>query len=400
MLSEKRHAAGSEMKILYHHRTLGDGAEGIHIREMVKAFRDQGHEVKVIGPTGETPPESSRKSRMLGHVKRLIPHALYEILEISYTGYCFWKTVLAIRSFKPDFIYDRYITFNAGTVLAGKMCRIPICLEVNAPLAKERSVEQDERLAFRKIASRMERWVCSNATQTVVVSTPLKQYLESIGVPHGKCIVMPNGVDTERFAPRARDVALLDKLGIPKDDFVIGFTGILRPWHGLDLLVDAVANMARKGFKVFLLIVGDGPYRKPLEKMVNELGLGQSVCITGRIPHERVPDYVSLFDVAVSPRATFYASPMKVIEYMALGKPVVVPATPNFLDIVEDRLEGITFEEGNIVALEQALACLCKAPELRRELGFRARQKVERRLNWRWNANEVCRRLSACAIDR
>src|SRR5437016_14221302 len=103
------------MKILYHHRTLGDGAEGIHIREMVKAVRELGHEVKVVGPTGEALPEASRKSRLLGNLKRSIPHTLYEFCEIAYTGYSFWKIVREIRAFKPDFIYDRYITFNAGT---------------------------------------------------------------------------------------------------------------------------------------------------------------------------------------------------------------------------------------------------------------------------------------------
>lgn len=382
------------MRILYHHRTLGDGAEGIHIREMVKAFREIGNEVKVIGPIGEKPPESSRKSRMLERVKRMIPHVLYELLEISYTGYCFWKTARAIRAFKPDFIYDRYIIFNAGTVQAGRLFGVPVCLEVNAPLAMERSVEPDERLAFRRTASRMESWICRQATQTIVVSTPLKRYLESIGVPEGKCIVMPNGVDPDRFTPRDKDAVLCNELGISGDDFVVGFTGILRPWHGLDLLLEAFASMVKKGHKAFLLIVGDGPHRKPLEKRAAELGLGRALCITGRVPHAKVPEYVSLFDVAVSPRATFYASPMKVIEYMALGKPVVVPATPNFLDIIDERAEGITFEDGNAAALEQALVCLCQEPELRRQLGVRARQKVERRLNWRWNAEAVCRLFS------
>lgn len=383
------------MRILYHHRTLGDGAEGIHIREMVKAFRELGNEVKVIGPVGEKPPESSRKSRMLERVKRMIPHVLYELLEIAYTGYCFWRTARAIRTFRPDFIYDRYITFNAGTVLAGRMCGIPVCLEVNAPLAMERSVEPDERLVFRKAALRMESWICRHAARTIVVSTPLKRYLESIGVPEGKCIVMPNGVDPDRFTPRTKDAALLDALSISRDGFVVGFTGVLRPWHGLDLLLEAFASMAKKGHQAFLLIVGDGPHRKPLEKRAAELGLGRALCITGRVPHAKVPEYVSLFDVAVSPRATFYASPMKVIEYMALGKPVVVPATPNFLDIIDDRAEGIAFEDGNATALEQALVCLCQEPELRRQLGVRARQKVERRLNWRWNAEAICRLFSS-----
>lgn len=379
------------MRILYHHRTLGDGAEGIHIREMVKAFRELGHEVKVVGPTGEIAPEPSRKSRILEGIKSLAPHTVFELLEMSYSAHCFWNTTLAIRRFRPDFIYDRYITFNAGAVLAGKASCIPVCLEVNAPLAKERSVEPDERLVFSKLASQVERWVCSNATQTIVVSTPLRQYLESIGVPRGKCIVMPNGVDPDRFFPRPRNEMLLEALSVPKDKFIIGFTGILRPWHGLELLIDAVARMLTREAKVFLLIVGDGPHRQPLEQRVTALELAGSVCITGRVPHENVPEYVSLFDAAVSPRATFYASPMKVIEYMALGKPVVVPRTPNFLDIIDDGVNGVTFEDGSVAALENALLALAASPKNCRDIGFHGRQKVETRLNWRWNASEVCR---------
>jgi glycosyltransferase involved in cell wall biosynthesis len=373
---------------------LGDGAEGIHIREMVKAFRDLGHEVRIIGPVGEQGSHESSRSRTLGRIKRVVPAVLYEVLEILYTGYCFAITARAIRAFGPDVIYDRYITFNAGTVLAGRMFRVPVCLEVNAPLAMERSREQDEKLVFRRIASWMEKWICTNATWTIVVSTPLKEYLELIGVPAGKCIVMPNGADAERFAPRQPDALLRERLGIPVDRFVIGFTGVLRPWHGLDLLVTAVSGMAKRGLKVHLLVVGDGPYRATLEKMVEASGLAGLVCVTGRVPHEQVAGYVALFDVAVSPRATFYASPMKVLEYMALGKPVVVPGTANFLDIITDRWEGITFEEGNADSLERALTSLCREPELRRTLGLRARQKVESRLNWRWNAREVCRLVS------
>ena len=205
---------------------------------------------------------------------------------------------------------------------------------------------------------------------------------------------MPNGVNPEYFFPREKNIALLDQLGIPVDGFILGFTGVLRPWHGLDLLLTAVSSLVKQGRNMFLLIVGDGPYRVTIEKMVRELRLEHRVQVTGHIPHNKVPQYVSLFDVAISPRATFYASPMKVIEYMSLGKPVVVPATPNFFDIIDDGLNGITFEEGNLDALEQSLSYLYNAPDLRREIGVRARQKVERRLNWRWNANEVCQLFS------
>jgi glycosyltransferase involved in cell wall biosynthesis len=383
------------MKILYHHRTLGDGAEGIHIREMVKAFRQLGHDVRVIGPVGEAATERGRRSRMLERLKRSIPAVLYEILEILYTAYCFWRTARAIRSFQPDFIYDRYITFNAGTILASRVFQTPVCLEVNAPLAMERAVEPDERLTLKRLASRMESWICSHSTHTIVVSTPLKTYLESIGIPAGKCIVMPNGVDPERFAPRKMDPVPRTDLAIPEESIVIGFTGILRPWHGLELLLEAFAGILKDGAPALLLIVGDGPHRGTLEERINALGIAGSVRITGRVPHDDVPTYVSLFDVAVAPRATFYASPMKVIEYMALGKAVVVPATPNFLDIIDAQVNGIVFEEGSAHALEEALRSLCRQPDLRHQLGVRAREKVERTLNWRWNAQAVCKLVSS-----
>ena len=254
------------MKILYHHRTLGDGAEGIHIREMVKAFRDLGHIVKVIGPTGEVSPGTSPKSKNLGKLKRSIPPALYELFEIAYTCYSFFNLIREIRSFKPDFIYDRYITFNAGPVLAGIVHHIPVFLEVNAPLAVERSAEQDERLVLRKIAFLIEKWVCSHASRTIVVSTPLKEYLESIGVPKIKCVVMPNGVDPSRFYPRNKNLSLLSALGISGERFYRRFLRDFASMARTRCSGRAISNMAKKGYRVALLIVGDGPFGKSLKR--------------------------------------------------------------------------------------------------------------------------------------
>lgn len=387
------------MRILYHHRTLGDGAEGIHVREMVRAFRELGHEVKVIGPAGE-PGESlsapsSVRTRWLFRIKRAMPAALFELAEIAYAGYAFLDTWLEIKRFKPDFVYQRYITYNAGPILAGKVSGTDVLLEVNAPLALERAQQADERLWLTGFARSMERWICSNAARTIVVSTPLKEYLESIGVPQGQCFVMPNGADPRNFLPRAKSAALLEELRVPAKAFVVGFTGVLRGWHGLDLLLEAMAELVRTRRNVFLLIVGGGPYQSSLEERVRELGLEQSVRITGRVDHAAVPNHVALFDVAVSPRATFYASPMKVLEYMALAKPVVVPRTQNFLDIVDDGVNGVTFEEGSARALAAELADLYESRERCETLGAKAREKIERRLNWRTNALQSCQLLRA-----
>lgn len=378
------------MKILYHHRTLGDGAEGIHIREMVAAFRRLGHEVAVVGPVGETTGTSSTSGSILGKIKSVLPRAVFEICEISYSAYI--GVILASKMLisRPDFVYDRYITFNFGSVLASKLVGVPLYLEVNAPLALERSIEPDEKLIFRKPAFAIERWACSNANSTIVVSTPLKDYLVAQGVPERKCVVMPNGVDPIKFSPGEKDRALLKSVGATAEDIVIGFTGILRPWHGLDLLVNAFKKIGKKHKNVFLLIVGDGPIRGDLESMIAEAGLQERHCITGRVRHADVPNYVNLLDIAVSPKATFYASPMKVIEYMALGKAVVVPNSQNFLDIIDPLENGITFEVDNGGSLAASLLRLLDDETLRKGLGANARKKTEKRLNWEYNAKSVC----------
>ena len=240
------------MRILYHHRTLGDGAEGIHISEMVKAFRHLGHEVLVAGPIGELKQTLIEQRGFLPKIKHLLPRFVFELLEVAYSAYCFVDLSRKAKAMHADFIYDRYITFNAGALWAARFCRIPLVLEVNAPLALERSEEVDEKLYLKGLAHAIERYVCTNADRTLVVSSPLRKYLESVGVPQGKCIVMPNGVDQIKFKPRQKNSELMQKMGIPADSVVIGFTGILRPWHGVEMLIKVVESLKAAGKSMML----------------------------------------------------------------------------------------------------------------------------------------------------
>lgn len=377
------------MRILYHHRTLGDGAEGIHIREMIKAFRQIGYEIQMAGPVGERGPTPGRKETILVKMKHILPTVLFEIAEIAYSLICFFEMTVKIRRQRPNFIYDRYITYNFGGLLAAKLHKVPYVLEVNAPLAHERSNEPDEQLFLKKIAFFIEKAVCSRADHTIVVSTPLKNHLESIGVPRNKCVVMPNGVDPKRFTPRQKNAELIESLGIPSGEIIVGFTGILRPWHGLEMLIEAVRALRKNGHKVYLLIVGDGPLKAQMEEKLQFSELKGYSYITGRIPHEEIPDYVNLFDIAVSPKATFYASPMKVVEYMAMGKAVIVPGTPNFCDMVTNFENGLLFEENSLQSFIQQLTRAIECPELLKKLGAGGVKRVASRLNWEWNAKAV-----------
>ncbi len=377
------------MRILYHHRTLGDGAEGIHIAEMVNAFREIGHDVRVVSPIGEQTNVINKRISYMSRIKKIVPKAAYELMELGYNIIGYYILSKAIREFRPDIIYDRYITFNASSIIAGKHFKIPTIIEVNAPLAFERQNELDENLYLARVAHYLERWICANAHKTIVVSTPLKEYLKSVGVPADKIVVIPNGVNLNTFKSHKKDIDLLHKLGIDQKKVVFGFVGILRPWHGLDLLIDAFAEISRVENGSHLLIIGDGPIRTDLEDRIKALNLEGSVTITGRIEHNCITEYINVIDIAVSPMSTFYASPMKILEYMALRKSVIAPDMPNIQDIICDSCEGLLFKPGDKESLVNSMLKMLNESELRDSLATNARNKVEQERNWRVNAQTV-----------
>ncbi len=375
------------MRILYHHRTLGDGAEGIHIDAMIKTFRQLGHEVQVVALVGDrsdctTVNASGQPQRRWTMVSRLLPGVAYELAEIAYNIVGQQAVAQAIREFQPDLIYDRYNTFSTAAIDAAKRARIPVFLEVNAPVAYERTKYERRPLWLKGLARRYERRICNAADHVFAVSTPLQEFLSSErGVPKSQITVIPNGVDPAKFNPSQTGNHIRQRLGI-ENKTVIGFAGILRPWHGIELLLDAFQSLTTHSTSIHLLIVGDGTIESLLKKRVRELGLSSSVTFTGRVPFSEMNQYLAAMDIAVTPRATFYASPMKILEYMAMGIPIIAPDMPNIRDLICDGENGLLFEAENPSSLTQAFSKLLHSPNLRTRIGRNARQRVEVERNW------------------
>ena len=374
------------MRILYHHRTRSTDAQRIHILEMVKAFQTLGHKVEMVSlvPIDAGMEDAARDAgdALWKKLVRRIPFS-YDLVQLGYN--VVGIPMLLARCFRDrvDFIYERYSLFNLAGVLVGKLCRVPVVLEVNSPFALEQQRDREIRLVG--FAAWIERLICNLASHVIVVSTPLRRILEGAGVRPEKIEVMSNGVCLEHFQPQPASADLRRELGLDGHT-VIGFVGWFREWHGLELLLEAFHRSGLAHEQVKVLMIGDGPAMPGLQDYVRANGLGDSVVFTGPLPHAKIPPYLDIIDVAVQPAANEYCCPMKILEYMALGKAIVAPRQENIQELLREGEEAVYFTAGDAGSLGDALRGVVGNPERAADLGRAARAAISGRRDL-WTAN-------------
>jgi glycosyltransferase involved in cell wall biosynthesis len=375
------------MRIIYHHRTQLDDAQGIHVRAMARAFQELGHEVDVISLFGASNDACLAGKRPWRIGTSRLPQGVYEALSLFYNIFGYRRLTRALRERKADLIYERYALNAFCGVLASRRFGVPLLLEINAPWHDQSPSSGPVR--FRRLARSVERWVCANSIRTIVVSEALRQLLVTEGAPQGRLTVMHNAVDPAVFNPAISGQEVRQRYGL-NDRLVAGFVGWLRHWHGLEDLIDAVhvSGLLERGLR--LLIVGSGPSLSAVQERVESLGLEDQVILTGPVAHEEVPAHIAALDIALQPRATDYACPMKLVEYMAMGRCILAPNQPNIRELVSDGISARLFPAGNYRSLVDSLSELMESPAERALLGRNAQRTIiERNLTWRANATRA-----------
>ncbi|MDE2181824.1 MAG: glycosyltransferase family 4 protein [Alphaproteobacteria bacterium] len=366
------------MTILYHHRTRARDGQSVHIDELIRALQAEGHRVVVVEPR--------RVEATAQTIERqLLPRFVYELAEFAYSFLEFAKLAAAALRHRPDVLYERANLYMLSGLWTAKLFRLPYLLEVNAPLAQERG--KFGGLSWPQFAAWTERSCWRGASVALPVTAALAEFLRSAGVAPERIAVTPNGVDLSEFRPHDMAEAKA-RLGL-QGALVLGFVGYVREWHGLDRIVELLARRPPLA-DARLLVVGDGPARPALEQQAASLGISDRIRFTGTAPRTALPELISAMDIALQPEVTAYASPLKLFEYMALGRTIVAPATPNILEVLEDGSDALLFPQGDSAALAAAIERLAADQALRERLGAAAAAKiVARDMTWRGNARRV-----------
>lgn len=294
----------------------------------------------------------------------------------------------------PDLVYERYALFGRTASTWASANGVPCVLEVNAPLLQEQSLHRV--LVDTATATRVAREALHAATAVVCVSDPVAAWARSLGAR--RVHVEPNGVD--------RDLLRRTQARRPDSWFTVGFVGTLRPWHGCETLVDALALLASGAGalgvagdpgagRTRLLVVGDGPGRAALDERARRRGVADLVEWTGAVAHHEVPRHLARMDVATAPypATAQYFSPLKVYEYLAAGVPVVASRVGQLPQALLGGRAGVLVPPGDAWALAAAVARLRRDDALRARLAAAGRAAAQER-TW----TDVVRRNLAHAL--
>ncbi len=379
------------LRILYHHRIAASDGMRVHVAELVQALRDQGHLVKLVGPGGQEAEQAAgdagRLERIADGLRRRLPRWAFEVLELLYNVPAYARLSAAARAFKPDVIYERYNLFLLAGLWLRVRRRLPMLLEINSPLAAERSALG--QLQLGAVGNLCERALWRGADAVLPVTCVLAGIVRRTRGQATAIHVIPNGADPSASRAGYDAEAMRRRLEIGPEAVVLGFVGFVRAWHGVGWALEALAHLPPQ---THLVIVGDGPALPGLRTRAGELGLDSRVHLVGRVRHREVAAYMQVFDIALQTACVPYSSPLKLFEYMALGRAVVAPDQPNIREVLDDGDNALLFDPASETSFRAVLARLCGDAALRSELGARARATIEeRRFTWAHNAERIGR---------
>jgi len=369
------------MRILFSHRIRSRDGQAVHLEALAAALRGEGHDVLVVGPRSYEHTAFGGDGHGLAILQRLCPAMGYELLELAYNVPAIWRLLCAHRRFRADLVYERYNLFFFGGLALKWLCRVPFYLEINAPLAEERATHGG--LSLKRFGSFLERYVWRRAAHVYPVTGVLADYAVAAGVKREVITVNQNGVDPGQYAT----VTPCEPSG--EQAITLGFVGFLRTWHGIDTVISLLSEIG-SGQDLRLVIVGDGPAAPGLMRQVSTLKLNGKVKFLGLVPRDRLATVVCGFDIALQPSSVPYASPLKLFEYMALGRAIIAPDQPNIREILTHERNALLFEPNNPSSFREAVIRLAADASLRRALGNRARQDiVDRDYTWVGNARRI-----------
>lgn len=358
----------------------------IHTHEVITHLDKNGNHIKVFGRMDKNFPlwrDNPGENITLLNVPVV---SVRFIDEPCFLAALFFRLLVHCYKDRPDIIYVRHAGASLVATIAGRLFKIPVCLEINDITIK--------RTRFAGIYRLKKLWIRFYELISFFLADSIMTVTDGISdwiannhrVPKNVLTTIPNGVDTDRFLPG--DMAdCRQKFDLPQDSLVVGYLGSFFPWAGLEIFVDAAPLILEKYPSVlFVLGGGNEPYYSHLQNLVAKKNLHEKVRFFGAVNWEDASDFINAMDICVAP-ACFEnlesgISSQKVLAYLACGKPVIGSDIPGLGDMLEDQGVGRSFIMGNHKSLAKSAIFLLDDMKRTRAMKKKCRDFAVNRRSW------------------
>ena len=347
-------STGKPYTILHTESSLGWGGQERRILVEAEAMQSRGHRLLIAcDPRGEL----YLRARQDG----------FAVVPLAFGG---WRNLTAWLSLRPV-LRDRQVDIlNTHSSLDSWVGWLAWRTLGTRPL-----LVRTRHLSTPVRSSWPTRMLYQAPAAVITTAGATKEYLaRQVQVPPQRLFSIPTGVSLTDFPPLEADADMRQRLQIPDKAFIFGMVAVLRSWKGHLYLLEALRELIQGGSPAFLVLVGEGPQRGPIEKKMAELALQPWVRLAGY--QDQVAPWLALMDVVVLPSYANEGVPQALLQAMAMAKPVVGANVGGIPEIVIDGETGLLVEPRDPPALAQAIKRLREHPEMGRELGRKARGMV------------------------
>ncbi len=367
---------------------------GIFVHEQVKALVAKGIEVQVVSPVPWAPFPINRMSQKWKAYSEIPAQSVWDGIKVWYPRYLTfpkaWFFAFSGRRMYhgiKDIVAKIYQEFpfdllHAHVALPDGYAAALLARDYQKPVVVTIHGQDLQSTVFRgrRCKASLQK-ALSEARKVIVVSEKLKK-LAKDQFEIGKVIVIHNGVPLEKVLQK--DQTLERRRG---DRVVLSVSNLICT-KGIDLNIRAVSHLVGKYPDLRYVVVGDGSLKKSLQRLAHELGLKEKVEFVGRLPHEKVMEYMTNCEIFSLP-SWQEGFGVAYIEAMAHGKPVIACRGEGSEDFIEHGKTGMLVKPRDVNSLVEALDFLLSHPEKAKAMGERARKLVLENFTWEKNAEKT-----------
>jgi glycosyltransferase involved in cell wall biosynthesis len=363
------------VKVLRVIARLNVGGPALHVAYLTAGLADRGYDTLLVAGTVARGEESMALAALERGLRIETLDDLHREVAPFRDARAILRLARLIRRERPAILHTH--TAKAGAVgriaalLAGD-ARPPVIVHTFHGHVLRGYFSMPATLGFRAL----ERWLAKVTTALVAVSPEVRDDLVRLGVaPASKFRVVRLGIELdERVATGAgtRDDTR-SLFGLSADAFVVGWVGRMTAVKRTSDILEAFRGLLDRNVDAYLMLVGDGPDRKQLERNAHDLGIARRCLFLGY--QNNVADYYGAIDVLVLPSAN-EGTPVSVIEALAAERPAVATRVGGVPDVIRDGVDGYLVAPGDTEGLAERLTALARDPALRARMGAQGRARV------------------------